>query len=256
MIINRRKISTYPENGFFVCTYQLGFIDLQYRTRYIANPDAVVQYEKNAKKAPKKPSSSKTKKEKNAKKAPKKAKKIQLSKEELYKEVYGVDWSYADATEIELREKDARIADLESRNYILERERYNFQNELAHVRIDQERKIELLNEYTEELNKLKDDFSKYKNRVREEREQNRKKANEKLVTHLLEVMDNIDRATSLTKPTDKNKELLKGINIINKQLFDILEKEGLEVIDAKSKKFNPQLNNLRNCFACSFLPRI
>lgn len=185
---------------------------------------------KKAKKLPAEPSSSKSSK-------PKTAKKIRLPKDEDFDD--GVDWSYDNTTEIELREKNSKIGELESRNYILEREKYNFQNELAHLRTDQERKTELLNEYSRELEKLKKEFRNYKKRVREDKDNNRKKANEQLVMGLLDVVDNIDRATSFMKPTEDNKEIIKGVHMINKQLFEVLEREGLEIIDAEGKKFNP-----------------
>lgn len=185
---------------------------------------------KKAKKLPVEPSSSKSSK-------PKTAKKLPLPKDEDFDD--GVDWSYDNATEIELREKSSKIGELESRNYILEREKYNFQNELLHLRADQERKTELLNEYSRELEKLKKEFRNYKKRVREDQDTNRKKANEQLVMGLLDVIDNIDRATSFMKPTEDNKEIIKGVHMINKQLFEVLEREGLEIIEAEGKKFNP-----------------
>jgi len=184
---------------------------------------------KKAKKVPMEPDGKKGSK-------PKKAKKLPLPP--IEESSSGVDWTY-DESEIELRQKDAQIAELQSRNYILERDKYNFQSEISHLRTDQERKTELLNEYTEELEKIKKEFRNYKKRTREEQDKNRKKANEQLVTGLLDVVDNIDRATSLTKPTEDNKDLLQGVNMINKQLFEILERHGLKYIEAEGKKFNP-----------------
>ena len=154
---------------------------------------------KKAKKIPIEPDSKKGGK-------PKKAKKLPLPPGEETSS--GVDWTY-DESEIELRQKDGQIAELQSRNYILERDKYNFQSEISHLRTDQEQKTKLLTEYNEELDKLKKDFRTYKKRVREEQDKTRKKANEQLVTGLLDVVDNIDRATRLTKPTDDNKDLLQ-----------------------------------------------
>jgi molecular chaperone GrpE len=188
------------------------------------------------KKAKKKSKKKLVKSDSNLKRKKKKSKKLQTSPEEDTSS--GVDWTY-DETEIQLRQKDAQIAEIQARNYMLERDKYNFQSEIAHLRTDQDRKTELLTQYKEELDSIKKEFRNFKKRVREDEDKYRKKANEQLVTGLLDVVDNIDRATSLTKPTEDNKDLLKGVHMINKQLFEILERHGLEYINAKGKKFNP-----------------
>jgi len=58
--------------------------------------------------------------------------------------------------------------------------------------------------------------------------------NQDLVSKLLPILDDLRRASN-----SKGKGLKKGISLIYNNLNSVLEKEGLEEIEAEGKKFNP-----------------
>ncbi len=65
-------------------------------------------------------------------------------------------------------------------------------------------------------------------------------ANEKLVTEQLEVLDNFERALE-QETSDEN--FKKGMEMIFKQLSNVLEKSGLAEIAALGEDFDPNVHN-------------
>lgn len=88
--------------------------------------------------------------------------------------------------------------------------------------------------------RLMADFQNYKKRVEKEKKDLYSYANEKLVTELLAVLDNFERALSHEDSGDGFKE---GMEMIFKQLTDVLEKSGLAEIAALGEDFDPNFHN-------------
>ncbi|HDN81274.1 MAG: nucleotide exchange factor GrpE [Methanomicrobia archaeon] len=80
-----------------------------------------------------------------------------------------------------------------------------------------------------QMKKMQADFINFKNRIEKEKEEFVKYANRELMLKLLDVLDNLERASQTED---------EGIKLIYKQFKDILEKEGLEEIDTTGK-FDP-----------------
>lgn len=89
--------------------------------------------------------------------------------------------------------------------------------------------------------RLAADFQNYKRRSEKERSEIHAYANEKLVTEMLDVIDNFDRA--LHQEESGSEGLLKGMNLVYKQLKGVLERVGLEEIEAEGKVFDPNFHN-------------
>jgi molecular chaperone GrpE len=86
------------------------------------------------------------------------------------------------------------------------------------------------------------DFENYRKRVEKERHQDRHRGVETLVEHLLQVLDGFDRAIAAdSEPAYA--EYRKGFELIRKQLWDTLAKQGLERIDSVGKQFDPHLHH-------------
>ena len=64
--------------------------------------------------------------------------------------------------------------------------------------------------------------------------------NEKLVSDLLPVLDNFERALAAAPEGDKFAE---GMELIYKQMVDVLKKNKVEEIEADGKAFDPNLHN-------------
>ncbi|SDZ74229.1 nucleotide exchange factor GrpE [Bizionia paragorgiae] len=102
---------------------------------------------------------------------------------------------------------------------------------------------------TEELNQEKDkflrlfaEFENYKRRTSKERVELFKTASEDVMLSLLPVLDDFDRAYVEISKT-KEKELLKGVELISKKLKTTLEKQGLSPVEVRSgDDFNADLH--------------
>jgi len=96
-------------------------------------------------------------------------------------------------------------------------------------------KTKLAETYLEQLKYLQADFDNYKKIVLRERENFVKQANENLIKELLTILDEFERSLVLIK----NKDDLRGLELIYKNFLKILENFGLKKIEAVGKKFDP-----------------
>ncbi|MGY3755060.1 nucleotide exchange factor GrpE [Helcococcus kunzii] len=93
------------------------------------------------------------------------------------------------------------------------------------------------------LLRLQADFSNYKRRVEKEKADIHKYAAESIITKLLPVLDNFDRAFKEVQEEDKEDAFTKGIELIRQDLDKILVQEGLEVIESDNQKFDANLHH-------------
>ncbi|QUY65180.1 nucleotide exchange factor GrpE [Helcococcus kunzii] len=93
------------------------------------------------------------------------------------------------------------------------------------------------------LLRLQADFSNYKRRVEKEKADIHKYAAESIITKLLPVLDNFDRAFKEVQEEDKDDAFTKGIELIRQDLDKILVQEGLEVIESDNQKFDANLHH-------------
>tara|TARA_R110001599_G_scaffold98330_1_gene252761 strand:- start:24465 stop:24998 length:534 start_codon:yes stop_codon:yes gene_type:complete len=92
---------------------------------------------------------------------------------------------------------------------------------------------ELLQTEKDKYLRLFAEFENYKKRTTRERIELFKTAGQDLMTSLLPVMDDFDRGLTEIKKT-KDKELLKGMQLINDKLKKTLEQKGLTLIKVKA----------------------
>ena len=86
------------------------------------------------------------------------------------------------------------------------------------------------------------DFENYKRRLRTEQETTVKYRAQSLVSDLLPALDNFERALKVEATDDKTKSILQGMEMVYRGLLDALQKEGVEVIEAEGKPFDPNLH--------------
>ncbi|MFY9691989.1 MAG: nucleotide exchange factor GrpE [Candidatus Acidiferrales bacterium] len=97
-------------------------------------------------------------------------------------------------------------------------------------------------ELMETLVRRQADFENYRKRVEKERQQERHRGAESLVEQLLPVLDAFDRA--LAGPGEgANAEYRKGFELIRKQLWDALSKQGLKRVESVGQEFNPHFHH-------------
>jgi len=86
------------------------------------------------------------------------------------------------------------------------------------------------------------DFENYRKRVEKERHQDRHRAAEAVIEHLLPVLDAFDRA--LADSSDSAYvEYRKGFELIRRQLWETLAKQGLVRIEPMGQEFNPHFHH-------------
>ena len=88
------------------------------------------------------------------------------------------------------------------------------------------------------------DMDNLRKRHEREREQLIKFGNEKVLSHLLDVIDNLERTTAAIKDDEdeKVKNIFVGIDMVQKQFLDCLKNNGLETIEAVGKDFDPNFH--------------
>jgi len=89
--------------------------------------------------------------------------------------------------------------------------------------------------------RLMADFQNYKRRSEKEKADVYAYANEKIVMQLLDVIDNFERALDCADTADKG--FAEGMEMIFKQLKDVLKNSNVEEIEALGLDFDPNFHN-------------
>ena len=99
-----------------------------------------------------------------------------------------------------------------------------------------------IEELTNRLLRSRADYENLRRRTREELEAQAKYRSQPLVESLLPVIDNFERGLAVKAETEEGKSILQGMNMVYRQLQEVLHKEGVEVIKAVGEKFDPHLH--------------
>ena len=86
------------------------------------------------------------------------------------------------------------------------------------------------------------DFENYKKRAAREKEDAVKYANSALLQRLVSILDNFELGLAAAKTEGTQSPIYSGMVLVQKQLNDLLEENGLQAIEAEGKKFDPNLH--------------
>ena len=86
------------------------------------------------------------------------------------------------------------------------------------------------------------DFENYKKRAAREKEDAVKYANSSLLQRLVSILDNFELGLAAAKREGRESPIYSGMVLVQKQLNDLLEENGLQAIEAEGKKFDPNLH--------------
>lgn len=103
-------------------------------------------------------------------------------------------------------------------------------------------KIEALENKNAQLIRVAADFENYKRRQAKEKEDLIKFAGSKVVTNMLPAIDNFERALSKPPTPEELQGFYEGVQMIHKQLLDVLQKSGVTVLDTEGQLFNPEFH--------------
>ena len=90
--------------------------------------------------------------------------------------------------------------------------------------------------------RLRADYDNLRRRSQLDREAAEKYRAQKLLTDLLPVLDNMERALQVEVSSDDAVSLYKGIEMVQKTFIEATKQEGLEVIAAEGEAFDPTVH--------------
>jgi molecular chaperone GrpE len=86
------------------------------------------------------------------------------------------------------------------------------------------------------------ELENFKKRMTQERINDRKYASKNLINDVLNPLEQLNKIVNLSVDNDTLKNFLIGFKMINDQLYQILESDGLKAIDALNQPFDPKLH--------------
>ncbi|MCX8053503.1 MAG: nucleotide exchange factor GrpE [Armatimonadetes bacterium] len=86
------------------------------------------------------------------------------------------------------------------------------------------------------------DFDNFRKRQREETARQVGLAREELLLKFLPLVDNLERTLEAAEAQHSYESLVEGVSLTLRQVKEMLQKEGVEPIDAVGQEFNPELH--------------
>lgn len=108
--------------------------------------------------------------------------------------------------------------------------------------VDAEKLAADLEELNQRFLRTAADFENYKRRTAQEKEDLLKYSNAKLMGELLPVLDTFQLALKSPATSQEAQNVVKGVEMIQRQMLQVLEQAGLTKIEAVGQPFNPNLH--------------
>jgi molecular chaperone GrpE len=120
-------------------------------------------------------------------------------------------------------------------------------SELRRVEAELKKLSEEKLEWTEKVTRLQADFDNFRKRTERERSETYSRALGEVVSRLLPVLDNLQRALEAerlveAKETKEFRHFLHGVELINRQLGGVLESLGVEIVPTVGELFDPHIH--------------
>jgi molecular chaperone GrpE len=145
------------------------------------------------------------------------------------------------------KRKEMITAELEERAYEEETEKVET---ITDTQVPKENLMEKIEALETENAELKDkylrsmaEFENFRRRSNQEKSDWIKLATQKLAMEVCDVADNFERALQQVPEADREHGFIKGILMIEQQLRNVLQKEGVCKIEALGKEFDPELHD-------------
>ena len=111
------------------------------------------------------------------------------------------------------------------------------------IKIEEPSVEELLQVEKDKFLRLFAEFENYKKRTTKERFELYKTASQELMTSLLPIVDDFERALNHIEETPETEELRKGVSLIHQKFYNTLEQKGLNKIEVKAgENFDTELH--------------
>jgi molecular chaperone GrpE len=115
--------------------------------------------------------------------------------------------------------------------------------EAADLKKQLENKSQEAQENFNKFLRMQAEFDNYKKRTAREKEELYITSLEKVMKELLPIVDNMERALASFRTTGLDSSYADGVDMIQKQLFSVLEKNGLKEIQAEGQDFDPNIHH-------------
>jgi molecular chaperone GrpE len=99
------------------------------------------------------------------------------------------------------------------------------------------------NETRDRMLRIAAEFDNYKKRIRREQSDNENKARESVLKDMLEVADNLERASAAVEGAPDIKALQQGVALVLRLFQSKLERYDVKPLDAKGQPFDPRLHD-------------
>ncbi len=97
-------------------------------------------------------------------------------------------------------------------------------------------------ELYEKCLRIQADYDNARKRLEREREEFIRFAQFRIIQDFLAILDDFERAHSSARSSRDIEKLIEGLEMIGKDLYNLLRKYGVEEIEAEGKAFNPDLH--------------
>jgi molecular chaperone GrpE len=97
-------------------------------------------------------------------------------------------------------------------------------------------------QYLDLLQRTRAEFENYQKRVQKDREQERRYMSGEVLSSLLPVLDNLERAVAAAQQAGEKGPLVEGVAMVQNQFLELFKRYGITRIDALDKVFDPHLH--------------
>jgi molecular chaperone GrpE len=97
-------------------------------------------------------------------------------------------------------------------------------------------------QYLDLLQRTRAEFENYQKRIQKDREQERRYLSGEVLSALLPVLDNLERAVAAAQQAGEKGPLVEGVAMVQNQFLELFKRYGISRIDAQDKPFDPHLH--------------
>ncbi|WP_214741262.1 MULTISPECIES: nucleotide exchange factor GrpE [unclassified Exiguobacterium] len=90
--------------------------------------------------------------------------------------------------------------------------------------------------------RIRADFDNFRRRTNEENAKRVKFASQSVIEKLIPLIDNFERALQVNATSEDAKQIQSGVDMIHRQLLDVLNAEQVEAIEAVGQPFDPNFH--------------
>lgn len=138
-----------------------------------------------------------------------------------------------------IKEEENNVQDLEENNEVVENKKDKATAAIEELRAQLKAEREKSDEYYEHLKRNMAEFDNFKKRISKEKDMMYNTISANIVSELLPILDNFDKALNADTTDESYKN---GMVMIYNQLMETLNRLGVEEIDALNTTFDPNFH--------------